>query len=348
MRLNLSQIIPYRLPLRRQWQTAAGRMESRSGCLLRLESEDGKVGWGDCAPLAGEAMEPLSVWHKQLPGMTFAQAKEALNQAALPPAAACAVETALLDLEARSLGLSLARLLNPDAAAEVSCNAALGGLGECTWDDAQMALELGFSVLKLKVGLRAARQELAVLDKLAARLPLGAQIRLDANRAWDDAQARYVVDGLAGLPVEMLEEPLSAPSVEKIQALQASTGIPLALDESLPELGVERVLASRAVMRLVLKPMVWGGLRGLLKIDQQARAAGVSCVVTSSVDSAVGVSAAMHVAAALNNGLSHGLATSAWLAEDVGRPPEIRAGRMSLGEGDGLGELLVQGSKFNV
>lgn len=337
MRLSLSEVIPYRLALRRQWKTAAGRMDVRSGALLRLESEDGQVGWGDCAPLMGDANEPLSVWQKKLPGMGLAEAREALNHADLPPAAACAVETALLDLEARSQGLSLARLLNPDAAAEVPCNAALGALGDATLDDAQMALAQGFRVLKLKTGLQDARRELVMLDKLAASLPSDAQLRLDANRAWDDRQASYVVDGLAGLPVEMLEEPLSRPSVEKFQVLQASTGIPLALDESLPELGVERILASRAVMCLVLKPMVWGGLRGLLEIDRAARAAGLSCVVTTTVDSAVGVRAALHVAAALNNGLSHGLATSSWLVEDVGLPPEIRAGRMGLAEDVGLG-----------
>ncbi|MDP2830290.1 MAG: o-succinylbenzoate synthase [Sulfuricellaceae bacterium] len=342
MRLSLSRVIPYRLALRRQWKTAAGRMEARSGALLRLESENGQVGWGDCAPLVGDVSEQLSAWQKKLPGMALTQARESLKHADLPPAAACAVETALLDLEARSRSLSLARLLNPDAADEVSCNAALGELGGEALDDAQMALEQGFRILKLKTGLLDFRRELAMLDKLAAALPPGAQLRLDANRAWDDRQARYVVDGLAGLPVEMLEEPLSAPSVEKIQALQASTKIPLALDESLPELGVERILASRAVLRLVLKPMVWGGLRGLLDIDQAARAAGLSCVVTTTVDSAVGVRAALHAAAALNNGLSHGLATSSWLAEDVGLSPEIRAGRMRLEEDVGLGFELFR------
>lgn len=311
-------------------------MDARSGALLRLESEDGQVGWGDCAPLAGDANAPLSFWQKKLPGMTLAEAKTALSHATLPPAAACAVETALLDLEARSQGLSLARLLNPDAAAEVICNAALGALGDSTLDETQMALEQGFRVLKLKIGLQDARRELAMLDKLAASLPLDAQIRLDANRAWDEKTAQYVLDGLAGLPVEMLEEPLSRPSVEKMHDLQTSTAIPLALDESLPELGVARILASRAVLRLVLKPMVWGGLRRLLEIDQAARAGGLSCVVTTTVDSAVGVRAALHVAAAMNNGLSHGLATSSWLAEDVGLPPEIRAGRMSLAEEVGL------------
>jgi L-alanine-DL-glutamate epimerase-like enolase superfamily enzyme len=63
----------------------------------------------------------------------------------------------------------------------------------------------------------------------------------------------------------------------------------------------------------------------------------VECVVTTTVDSAVGVAAALHLAAAVANDLAHGLATSAWLTRDVGGVPIVARGVMWLGGGLGLG-----------
>jgi L-alanine-DL-glutamate epimerase-like enolase superfamily enzyme len=63
----------------------------------------------------------------------------------------------------------------------------------------------------------------------------------------------------------------------------------------------------------------------------------MQCVVTSSIDSACGVLAAAHLAAALDNGLAHGLATSSWLTADTGTPPTITNGRLALPDTPGLG-----------
>jgi L-alanine-DL-glutamate epimerase-like enolase superfamily enzyme len=74
-----------------------------------------------------------------------------------------------------------------------------------------------------------------------------------------------------------------------------------------------------------------------LSLARRAAAAGMQCVVTSSIDSACGVLAAAHLAAALDNGLAHGLATSSWLTADTGTPPTITNGRLALPDTPGLG-----------
>jgi len=91
------------------------------------------------------------------------------------------------------------------------------------------------------------------------------------------------------------------------------------------------------VRRVVLKPMVQGGLVPALALARRAREAGVECVVTTTVDSAVGVTAALHLAAAVANDLAHGLATSAWLESDVGNPPQPTGGVLRLADRPGLG-----------
>lgn len=343
MQIETSRVFSYRLPLKAEWHSAQGDFSTRSGCLLCLETDTGLRGWGDCASLTGDAAsDALLHWHKDLPGLDLAQAQQRLDQSALAPAARCAVDTALADLAAQQAGLPLARWLNPQAALpetvfKVPCNAALGALDETAAARAAAALADGFTVLKLKVGLAAVAQELAWLRQLADGLPPGILLRLDANRAWNEGDAQTFIAGLDGLPVEMLEEPLARPDLRRLAALQQRTAIALALDESLPGLDPAQVCASRAVRRLVLKPALLGGLHACMDWARQAQAQGMACVATTTLDCAVGTLAAAHHAAALGNGLHHGLATSAWLARDVGRAPPVSGGIMRLGTQPGLG-----------
>jgi o-succinylbenzoate synthase len=342
VQIRASRIIPYRLPLRAAWVSAQARFAARHGWLLRLETDTGLTGWGDCAPLPEfDAAEELKALAQALAGQNPETARQWLHSAQLHPAARCAADVALCDLAAQQAGLPLARWLTHDAAPQVRCNAALGALDESAPQRAQTAIAASFKVLKFKVGLRPVEHELALLRQLADTLPPDITLRLDANRAWNRADAQRFIAGVADLPLEMLEEPLIQPDLKELGKLQSLTGIPLALDESLPELGLEQVLAAAPVRRLVLKPMVAGGLQITQETALRAGTAGMACVVTTSVDSAVGTLAALHLAAALNNGLHHGLATSAWLAQDVGYAPHPEEGSLTVSERPGLGFIPV-------
>lgn len=333
VRIKNSAVLPYTLPLRAGWR---GGWRERRGMLLRLETDDGLTGWGDCAPLAGEE-HALSAWHPHLRGLSLEDALDGEVGAGLAPAALCAVDTALSDLAARYRELPLARWLDPGANLSPWCNAALGTLDDAAAGRVQEAAEAGFTLFKFKVGLTGVEDELTRLRRLAAALPPGSGLRLDANRAWSVADARRFLDGAAGLPVEMLEEPLRCPDLTLLGQLQRQTPIPLALDESLAELDMDAVMEANAVRRLVLKPMLLGGPRRAMRWAAAARARGTGCVATTALESAAGVLAAAHLAAALGNGLHHGLATSGWLRRDTGQAPPVRAGRLWLDETPGLG-----------
>jgi L-alanine-DL-glutamate epimerase-like enolase superfamily enzyme len=125
--------------------------------------------------------------------------------------------------------------------------------------------------------------------------------------------------------------------------LQDKVSFPLAADESLRIMGVDVVFNQPSVRRVVLKPMVMGGLVSALALARRAREADVECVVTTTVDSAVGVAAALHLAAAVANDLAHGLATSAWLLRDVGEAPLVARGVLRSGSKQGLGCRPVMG-----
>lgn len=348
MRLIGCFLVPYQLPLLRPWASARGGFAVREGWLVRLETDAGLTGYGDCAPLpqAGTetleyAVSRLAAMATELPGMAPQAALDSLDAGtAGAPAARCGLETALLDLLAQQAGLPLARWLNPLSSSSVKVNAAIGSLDRGAASRALAAVEAGYAVLKLKVGVFPSETELALLSDLADRLPTGISLRLDANRAWNELEADAFLGGLAGLPVESVEDPLADAGMEGLKRLQAGVTYPLAADESLLLLGAEAILAHRPVRRIVLKPMVLGGLRPTLALANRARKAGMECVVTTTVDSAVGVRAALHLAAAVANDLAHGLATSAWLAQDVGSLLLPALGYMPVGGEPGLGIKL--------
>ena len=117
MKIVAADWLPYCLPLRRPWQTSRGTLNERHGRLRRLVTEDGRTGWGDCAPLP----------------------EFGIDEAA---ATAFAEESATLDLAAQRAGLPLGRMarrLIP--VASVAVNAVLGAISTVTPEAVQDSLD---------------------------------------------------------------------------------------------------------------------------------------------------------------------------------------------------------------
>lgn len=346
MTIASAESLPYRLPLRQQWQSSQGRLGERIGWIIVLRS-DGLTGYGDCAPLPGtgtETLEEAGTWLERqlsrLRGVAPETALESLPSTAYcPPAARCGLETALLDLCARLANRSLSHWLDPRAQGKVRANASIGALDAHTATRVDGALGQGFGVLKIKVGFGQVDAELRALKELATNLPPGVSLRLDANRAWSFPQAERFVRGLQGLHIEALEEPLAKPDLNLWECLQMLAPFPLAVDESLGLFQLEEWAGRAGAQRILIKPMVVGGLRPALSLAKTVRQLGMQSLVTTTVDSAVGVWAAVHLAAALpeETGAVHGLATSQWLARDVADPPKIRGGVIEIASAGGLG-----------
>jgi o-succinylbenzoate synthase len=347
MALRNISVESYCLPLRRAWRSAAASFDTRRGFLVIVEDDSGQRGYGDCAPLAGtEAEGRARQWlAQQSAGLIGLSTDTALAKlpapAHCPPAARCGLETALLDLISRQQRLPLYRWLEPQSSTTVRVNANLGSLDQAMHDP--QAACRGATVVKLKVGLLPVSEDIDNLQRYARTLPAGISLRLDANRAWNPQQARLFISGVANLAVECLEEPIQDPSAKELTRLQRLAPFPLALDESLGHLSDEEIFSQQPVARLVFKPMLLGGPKAALSLARRARQAGLECLVTTTVDSAVGSWAAVHLAAAVDAGkgiMSHGLATSSWFKHDIATPPAIRDGRILLSENAGLGIQL--------
>ncbi|NTV72418.1 MAG: o-succinylbenzoate synthase [Azonexaceae bacterium] len=304
--------LPYALPLKRPWQTSRGEFNQREGRLLRLQSADGLTGWGDCAPLPEFGISEAS-------------------------ATAFAEECAHLDLVAQQAGLPLnAWLSGEPPVGFVTVNRNFGPILKCSAEALIDTANAGFSLLKLKVGVGPVSDEIAALHQLARSLPTGMLLRLDANRAWNFADAQTFVASCAGLPIEGLEEPLSEPTPDLLQKLQSIADFPLAIDESIHLLDTH-FFRHPPVRRIVIKPARHGGLLASVELALRARASGLDVVITSSLESACGLLPCAHLAAAVAPGGIHGLATADWFTDDTGATPCIVGGQFQLPSSPGLG-----------
>lgn len=337
VRLASLQLFPYGIPLSRPWKCARGDTLLRRGWLIRVEDRDGAHGWGESAGLPGAGTETperveqaLVAAAAQWPGLTPDSVRERLPGRDRP-AARCGLECALLDLAARREGLPLYRYLKPEATPEVAVNAFLGAVDGNLGARLAAAGEAGFRVAKLKLATSPIELELPQFFAALEQLPGGLALRLDVNRGWTMAQAEATLPRFAGLPIEALEEPASDADGAALERLQAMVGFSLALDESLAAWPDEATLPVR---RQILKPMVVGGPSRVFTL---AARPAIESIVTSSVDTAVGLWWSAHLGAALGNGLAHGLDTASWLSTLLGPVPPVVAGTLRLSDAPGLG-----------
>lgn len=269
------------------------------------------------------------------------------------PAAAHGLELALLDLAARRDGLPLARVLNPKAATEICCNATLSAdAPEVTARHARSLVEMGFETLKIKVlgentGKEAGEESGEALERLkAVRDAVGPAIklRIDANGSWSEAQALPLLERLAPLDIEYVEQPLPPEALRGMARLAAISPIAIAADEAVISMeNAREVLRMRAARVLVLKPMALGGVLAALEVARLAAEEGAQVVITTMLEGAYGRAGAAHAAAALAAiagvaPYAHGLATGTLLKEDLtAKPLAPEAGRIKLPQMPGLG-----------
>ncbi|GAA4658010.1 o-succinylbenzoate synthase [Kineococcus glutinatus] len=170
------------------------------------------------------------------------------------------------------------------------------------------------------------------------------RIRVDANAAWSVDDAARALAALAPVGLEYAEQPCA--TLEELAALRlrlarAGLDVPLAADESIRRAEDPlRVVAAGAADVVVLKVAPLAGVRPALAV---AAACGLPVVVSSALDTSVGIAAGVALAAALPElPFACGLGTVALLAADVVAEPRVPvAGELAVGPVEPTGELLA-------
>jgi O-succinylbenzoate synthase len=169
------------------------------------------------------------------------------------------------------------------------------------------------------------------LDRVAAvREVLGpdGRIRVDANGGWDVADAQRALGALAAYRLEYAEQPCAdVADLARVRVALARNGIdvPIAADESIRKAADPlRVAREGAADLIVIKVAPLGGVRRALEIVAEC---GLPAVVSSALDTSVGMAAGVALAAALPElPWACGLGTVALLEGDVVAEPVAQVG----------------------
>lgn len=161
------------------------------------------------------------------------------------------------------------------------------------------------------------------------------RIRVDANGAWNLAEAKEAIAALdeAAGGLEYVEQPCK--SAQELVELRGATSVPIAVDELIrrsPDPLADLPAGCADVMVVKIQPL--GGVSAVIDLAKKANERGMEVVVSSAVDSAIGIGLGVRAAAAMTQ-LPHacGLATSQLLKSDVSRQPwQVRDGQLEVRE----------------
>jgi o-succinylbenzoate synthase len=357
MKIKNIKVYSLKIPLIKEFKTSLRTVKMADETIVKIESEDGRIGYGEAAPTAvitGDTsesirgiiknkMRPLLIGEEveNIEKLHFLIEKAAVNNSS----AKAAVEIAVYDLFAQSYGAPLYKLLGGYKDSLISdLSISVNSPAEMK-EDALKAVEDGYQVLKLKVGkgiekdlerVRAVRE--AVGDKI--------KIRLDANQGWKAKEAIYIIEQMESekLKIELIEQPVKAGDFEGLKFVRDNVRTPIMADESL--FSAEdclRLLKMQACDLINIKLMKAGGIYNALKINAIAEAQGVEVMLGSMLEGRVSVTAAAHLAAAKKNITRLDLDAPLYLAEEpVKGGIEIKGPQISFSKDSGLGIRAIE------
>ncbi|MDM2734269.1 o-succinylbenzoate synthase [Citrobacter sp. Ct235] len=304
--MRSAQVYRWQIPMDAGVVLRDRRLKTRDGLYVRLHDGE-RQGWGEISPLPGFSQE---TWEEaQVALLTWVDGWQQ-GEDALPtmPSVAFGVSCALAELEG----------VLPEAADYRAAPL-------CTGDPDDLVLQLadmpGEKVAKVKVGLYEAVRDGMVVNLLLEAIP-ELQLRLDANRAWTPLKSRqfakYVNPDYRNR-IAFLEEPCR--TRDDSRAFARETGIAIAWDESLREADFA-FEAEEGVRAVVIKPTLTGSLEKVREQVQAAHALGLTAVISSSIESSLGLTQLARIAAWLTPDTIPGLDTlSLMQAQQIRRWP---------------------------
>ncbi|MGL4860876.1 MAG: o-succinylbenzoate synthase [Enterobacteriaceae bacterium] len=281
------------------------RLSQREGLVLYL-SEQQREGWGEAAPLPGFSSESLEQVTPALITMVQQWLQGETPTESGLPSVDFAMSCALAELQGEL----------PEQGNYAAAPLCYGDPDELFERLQQIP---GEKIAKVKVGLYEAVRDGLVVNTLLEALP-ELQLRLDANRSWSaqkaDGFAKYVQPHLRSR-IQFIEEPCR--TREESVAFSRQHGIAIAWDESVREEGF-CVEAQPGVRAIIIKPMLIGSLPLCRRLIAQAHKLGLLTVISSSLESSLGLNQLARIAQELTPEGVPGLDTLALMQQQVIRP----------------------------
>ncbi|HEY5306595.1 MAG TPA: enolase C-terminal domain-like protein [Pseudolabrys sp.] len=340
--MTIKSIEPFavNLPMLKPVIMAGEKVHRADNVLVRIEADNGLVGWGEAASaptMTGDTLESIvSAVHYLEPALRGRDPADIAGALAAMDGrmygnhgAKAAIEIALHDLAGRIVGKPAHALLGEKKRNRMPLLAVVGS-GDLDGDlkDAEKKKAAGFTAYKIKVGIGNAADDAARTRAICKLLGPGLLISSDANQGFSTEQATDYVRTVKGCGLDFFEQPVEAHDLAGMATVAAvDASIAIGADEGLHSLAdISRHHDAKAARGGSLKAIKLGGLRALVEAGRLCDRLGMSVNVSCKTgESSIACAAALHAATVLPN-IAWGLTlTHLALAEDVTAQPVATA-----------------------
>ncbi len=360
MRIARVQVFPLRLPLRRVLTLPRGASrsleEGKLVLVVRLESADGLVGWGEAGPSRRWSAETIesaltSLERYLIPAVIGRDPRDlsglhaAMDRELAPgfdrgqPIAKAALDFACHDLAARAADVPVRALLASGGADRIALAYLVSAsTPEEAVRQAGVGRAEGYRAFKVKVGAHPPAHDVAVVRAVTEAAP-DATVWVDANQGYDAAAAVEAARGFEALGLRVFEQPVAATDWAALRALRRRTAMTVALDEGAVSLPVvEECLRQDLAGAIVVKVAKLGGLHPARELLEHCRARGVLLLGSGLMDAPLSLAAGLHAFAAFQLEFPCDLNGPQFLAGDyLPEPLPIKDGTLEVPARPGLG-----------
>lgn len=323
----------YTLHFKKPGGTSRGILYDKETYIISLE-ENGLTAFGECNLFKGLSADDRENYEEKLAEVCQRLQKEREN--ILPeliswPSLYFGVETLLHDLNN-----GCRQIIFPKAFSQNTFTIPTNGLiwmgsRESMLKQIDAKLESGYRCIKLKIGAIDFRQELELVQYIRNRVDAHqVELRLDANGAFSPEKALKKLRVLADYDIRYIEQPIKAGQWKAMASLIKESPIPIALDEEL--IGIYSLDQKKQLMEklkpevLILKPALLGGFAACDEWKNLLATFGNGInVVTSALESNIGLNAIAQYVAADPSELAQGLGTGQLYNNNIPAPYDLDA-----------------------
>ncbi|WP_267433544.1 muconate/chloromuconate family cycloisomerase [Sphingomonas sp. GM_Shp_1] len=305
------------IPTIRPHVLAMATMHHQSIVLVRLRDSDGIEGIGEGTTIGGLSYGEESPEGIKLAIDTYiapvlktcdaAQVGAAMTRIAKSVfgnhIAKCAVETALLDMMGKRLGVPVSALIGGGAVRDrlpVAWTLASGDTVRDIEEAERVLAERRHDIFKLKIGKRDVRADVAHVAAIKRAVGDRGSVRVDVNQNWNEAQADLGMRLLEDAGVDLVEQPVARHDHAAMARLSAKHVVPLMADEALHGPNDAFAIAACGGARVfAVKIAQSGGLIPAHAVATIAQAGGVGLYGGTMLEGGVGTAASAHLCATL-------------------------------------------------
>jgi O-succinylbenzoate synthase len=326
--------------------TSRGVLHNKDTWFIKIWDQSNPLlaGRGECGPLKGLSIDDRNDFEEKLSEVCQRINQSDLNELAKAdltdlfclhdfPSILFGLETAILDLT-NGGRMMIFKTLFSSGLAPIPING-LVWMGDKDFMERQISEKIseGYTCIKIKIGAIDFDVECSILHDLRKKYTEDKiSLRLDANGAFEPADALQKLKSLSKYQIHSIEQPIHQGQEERMKELCKKSPIPIALDEELiGKFSQEekiRLLKNVLPAYIILKPSLLGGFKACREWIAIAESLNIRWWITSALESNIGLNAIAQFTATFSPSIPQGLGTGKLYHNNIESPLVITKGSL--------------------